>query len=127
MGLTYYLKFKNKLDEKKELNKIINSTNPLFLISHLSSSVFGYVEGYFNGEYIDLNLGKASFISFDVLDKEANSIMLRKSLLQTVHKICNDIYPNEDYFFDLNGDFIFEKREKGVITRNNDTDFYDNL
>ncbi len=127
MGLTYYLKFKKKLTRKKELDQIINDTHPLFLISHLSSTVSGYVEGRFNGEYMDLSLGKASFISFDILNKEADPVVLRTSLLQMAYQISNNIYPGEDYFFDLNGDFIFEKREKGVITRNNDTDFYDNL
>ncbi|UTX48816.1 hypothetical protein [Chryseobacterium sp. MA9] len=44
-----------------------------------------------------------------------------------VHKIVSEIYPDDDYYFDLNGDYIFEKRENGIVKRNSNTDFYDGL
>ncbi len=77
---------------------------------------------------VELELDEISFISFDVIKKHAGSILLlRKSVLQMVHKITNEIYPKEDYYLIFNGDYIFEKRENGIIKRNNNSDFYEGL
>lgn len=128
MALTYYLKFTRKVEEKKELSDLIKKNkNSFFLISDILSSKFGYVYGDFNNQIIDLELNDASYISIDILKKETDSILLRKYVLQMVHKIANEIYPDEDYYFDFNGDYIFEKRKNGVVKRNSNTDFYNGL
>ncbi|WP_439480135.1 hypothetical protein [Chryseobacterium aquaticum] len=128
MGLTYHLRFKKVLPKKNELSILIkNNKNDVVLVSDLYTTKYGYVNGDFDGQMIDLNLGNTSYISFDVLNKESDSILRRKFVLNMVSKITKEIYPEEDYFFDLNGDFIFEKRENGVFKRNSNTDFYDGL
>lgn len=128
MGLTYNIQFKRKLEQKQELTDLIKvHDNSLFLISKLYDSTFGCVNGDFDGELIDLEFAGASYVSFDVIKKHAGSILLRKSVLQMVHKITNEIYPKEDYYLIFNGDYIFEKRENGVVKRNSNSDFYDGL
>ncbi|CAD0225793.1 hypothetical protein [Chryseobacterium sp. JV274] len=128
MGLTYNIRFKRKLEQKQELTDLIKvQDNSLFLISKLYDSTFGSVNGDFDGELIDLEFAGASFISFDVIKKYAGSVLLRKSVLQMVHKITNEIYPKEDYYLIFNGDYIFEKRENGIVKRNGNSDFYDGL
>jgi hypothetical protein len=128
MALTYYLKFTRNLEEKPELKKMIeNHDNKFFTISDLYSPTFPYVESYFDDYEINLDLGSASEIMFRVLKKDAEPISFRKSILKLVHKITEEIYPKEDYFFDFNGDLVHEKRENGVVKRNSNTDFYDDL
>lgn len=125
MALIYDLKFKRKLEEKKEFKELIEKNdNKYFIISELYTPTFGYVESKFNNYEIDLYLGKISQISFRVIDKEADQIAFRKSLLDTVHKIANEIYPEEDYYFDFNGDIIHEMRENGIVKRNSKSGFY---
>ncbi|WP_374459836.1 hypothetical protein [Chryseobacterium taeanense] len=127
MGLTYNIQFKRKLEQKQELTDLIEThNNTLFFISKLYNSTFGCVNGYFDDELIDLEFEGASYISFNVIKEHAGSILLRKSILEIVHQIAN-IYPNEDYYLIFNGDYIFEKRENGVVKRNSGTDFYEGL
>ncbi|WP_433626551.1 hypothetical protein [Chryseobacterium cucumeris] len=128
MSLTYNLKFIRKVEEKPELKKMIeNHDNNLFLVSGLFSYDNGYIGGHFEDNMEELELDEISFISFDVIKKHAGSILLRKSVLQMVHKITNEIYPNEDYYLIFNGDYIFEKRENGIVKRNSNSDFYEGL
>ncbi|WP_332453299.1 hypothetical protein [Chryseobacterium aquaticum] len=128
MGLSYNIQFKRKLEQKQELIDLIEANDDsLFLISKLYNSTFGCVNGDFDNELIDLEFAGASYVSFNVIKKHAGSILLRKSVLQMVRKIANEIYPDEDYFLIFNGDYIFEKRENGVVKRNSNTDFYNGL
>ncbi|MFP3591914.1 hypothetical protein [Chryseobacterium sp. SIMBA_038] len=128
MSLTYNLKFKRKLEKKQELKKLIeNNDNKFFLISGLLSYNNGYINGSFENQMIELEFDEISEVSFDILKKDADSVLLRKSVLNMAHKIINEIYPDEDYYFDLNGDFIFEKRENGITKRNSKSDFYQGL
>lgn len=128
MSLTYYLKFKKKLDEKPELKLLIdNHDNKFFIISDLFSSTFTLVESYFDDYEINFEFENASKIMFSVVKKDADPIIFRKSILQIIHKITNEIYPDEDYFFDFNGDFVHELRENGIVKRNSKTDFYEGL
>lgn len=128
MSLTYNLKFIRKVEEKPELKRMIeNHDNNLFLVSGLFSYDNGYIDGHFEDNMVELELDEISFISFDVIKKHAGSILLRKSVLQMVHKITNEIYPNEDYYLIFNGDYIFEKRENGIVKRNSNSDFYEGL
>lgn len=128
MALTYYLKFKRKVEKKKNISDLIKKNkNNFLLISDLYNTKYGYINGNFEGNIVDLDIGEISEISIDVINKEVDPILLRNSILDIVNKIVNEIYPNEDYFFDLNGDYIFEKRENGVVKRNNNTDFYNGL
>jgi uncharacterized protein YqfB (UPF0267 family) len=128
MALTYYLKFKRKVEKKKEISDLIkkNKSN-FFLISDLYNTKYGFINGNFDGTIINIDLGEISEISLDIIDKEAEPILLRNSILDIVYTIVNEIYPDEDYYFDLNGDYIFEKRENGVVKRNNNTNFYNGL
>jgi len=128
MSLTYNLKFIRKVEEKPELKRMIeNHDNNLFLVSGLFSYDNGYIDGHFEDNMVELELDEISFISFDVIKKYAGSVLLRKSVLQMVHKITNEIYPKEDYYLIFNGDYIFEKRENGIVKRNNNSDFYEGL
>lgn len=128
MALTYYLKFKRKVENKKQLSDLIQrNKKSFFLISDLYNTKYGYISGNFDGDIIDIDFGEISLISIDVTNKEVDSILLRSSILYIVNKIVNDIYPNEDYYFDLNGDYIFEKRENGIVKRNSKSDFYKGL
>ena len=68
MGLTYNICFKRKLEQKQELTGLIKAhDNSLFLISKLYDSIFGSVNGDFDGELIDLEFAGASYVSFDVI------------------------------------------------------------
>ena len=128
MALTYYLKFKKIIEEKPEFKKIIeNQVENMFIISDLIIPTFSYVESYFDDYEINLDLGKTSEIMFRVTKKDVDPIMFRKSILKVVHKITNEIYPEEDYFFEFNGDFVHELRENGIVKRNSKSDFYKDL
>lgn len=125
MALTYKLQFKRELEEKKEFKELIEkNNNKYFIISELYSSTDGYFNSNFEGKELEYEFGDSSSISFRVIDKEADQIAFRKSLLDTVHKITNEIYPEEDYYFDFNGDIIHEMRENGVVKRNSKSGFY---
>lgn len=128
MSLTYKLKFTRKVEEKLKFKEMIeNHDNNLFLVSGVFSYNKGYIDASFEDNMIELEFEEISFISFDVIKKYAGSILLRKSILQTVHKIANEIYPDEDYYLIFNGDYILEKKENGIIKRNSNSDFYNGL
>ncbi|AXO80715.1 hypothetical protein DZC78_10075 [Olleya aquimaris] len=128
MALTYRLKFTRKLDEKPELKELIEKNdNKFFLISKLYSSTRGCIESHFDKTLIIKELGSSSIISFDVIDKEVDPIAFRKSLIDAVHKITTEIYPEEDYFFEFNGDIIHEIRENGEVKLNGHSSFYNDL
>ncbi len=128
MALVYKIKFTRIVDEKTKFKDLIEKNdNKYYIISNLVSSADGYYDGSFEGVYLEFKFDGISYVLIDILDKEADSKILRKSVLEVVHKITNEIYPEEDYFFDFNGDIILEMREDGIVKRNNKTDFYDDL
>jgi hypothetical protein len=128
MALTYRLKFIKKLVETEQLKKLIkDNDSKFFIISVLYSSNRGYLESLFMDTLIIRELENSSIISIDIIDKEANQIELRKSILEVVRKITIEIYPNEDYYFDFNGDIIHEMRENGVVKRNSKSGFYNEI
>ncbi|MGB1040832.1 MAG: hypothetical protein ACPGVD_08170 [Flavobacteriales bacterium] len=125
MALTYDIKFKRKIEKKEALKTLIKENDEsLFIIYDLYTPTFGYVESLFDDYEINLDLGKISQIGFRITDTEADQLVFRKSLIETVHKITNEIYPEEDYYFDFNGDIIHEMRENGVVKRNNKSGFF---
>ena len=128
MALTYKLKFTKKLEEKEQFKELIEKNTPkYFLISELYSSTNGYFNSNFEGKELEFEFGNSSIIFFDVTDKETDQIELRKSILQVVRKITTEIYPDEDYYFDFNGDIIHEMRENGVIKRNSKSVFFNDI
>ncbi|QBJ87456.1 hypothetical protein DDI74_14815 [Chryseobacterium gleum] len=119
MSITYHLKFRKNLEQKKELTQLINEyKNNIFLVSNLYSAQHGYEGGKFQDEYLDIDLKNSSQISFELLQKDADPQYWKTMLNEIIHKVTNDIYPKEDYFFDFQGDIVYEMREKGVIKKN---------
>lgn len=124
MSITYHLKFRKKLEQKPELTQLINEyKNTLLLISNLYSTEHNYEGGKFQDEYLDFVLENSSQISFDLLQKDADPQSWKKLLKEIIHKITNDVYPDEDYFFDFQGDIVYEIREKGIIKENRSDKF----
>ncbi|WP_126653131.1 hypothetical protein [Chryseobacterium aureum] len=120
MSITYHLKFRKNLEQKQELTQLINKyKNNILLVSNLYSTKHGYEGGKFQDEYLDIDLENSSQISFDLLQKDADPQYWKKMLKEIIHKITTDIYPKEDYFFDFQGDIVYEMRENGVIKKNN--------
>ncbi|MCE3075331.1 hypothetical protein [Chryseobacterium gwangjuense] len=120
MSLTYHLKFRKKLENKKQLTELIDKyKNNFFAVSNLYSTNQSYEEGKFQDQYLNIDLADSSKISFDVLRKEADPLLWKELLQEIVYKITTEIYPNEDYFFDFQGDIVYELRENGVIKKNN--------
>jgi len=76
MSLTYNLKFKIKIAEKQELQKLIkNHDNKIFIISDILTPKFNFIESSFGSDYINLELKNASYISFDIIKKDTDSIL----------------------------------------------------
>lgn len=120
MSITYHLKFRKNLEQKQELTQLINKyKNNILLVSNLYSTKHGYEGGKFQDEYLDIDLENSSQISFDLLQKDADPQSWKKMLKEIIHKITTDIYPKEDYFFDFQGDIVYEMRENGVTKKNN--------
>ncbi|REC64388.1 hypothetical protein DRF65_02105 [Chryseobacterium pennae] len=119
MSITYHLKFRNKLEQKPELIQLIHEyKNTVLLISNLYSTEYGYEGGKFQDEYLDVDLDNSSQISFDLLQKDADPQSWKKLLEEIIHKITNDVYPDEDYFFGFQGDIVYEIRENGIVKKN---------
>ncbi|MCS4304505.1 hypothetical protein [Chryseobacterium sp. BIGb0232] len=119
MSITYHLKFRNKLEQKPELTQLIHEyKNTVLLISNLYSTEYGYEGGKFQDEYLDVDLDNSSQISFDLLQKDADPQSWKKLLEEIIHKITNDVYPDEDYFFGFQGDIVYEIRENGIVKKN---------
>ncbi|UHO38234.1 hypothetical protein H5J24_22195 [Chryseobacterium capnotolerans] len=124
MSITYHLKFRNKLEQKPELTQLINEyKNTVLLISNLYSTEHGYEGGKFQDEYLDIDLDNSSQISFDLLQKDADPQSWKKLLKEIIHKITNNVYPDEDYFFDFQGDVVYEIREDGIVKKNKVDEF----
>ncbi|KFF09154.1 hypothetical protein [Chryseobacterium luteum] len=120
MSLTYHLKFRKKLENKKQLTELLEKyKNNFFSVSNLYSTKYSYEEGKFQDQYLNIDLGDSSKISFDILRKEAEPILWKELMQEVIYKITTEIYPNEDYFFDFQGDIVYELREDGVVKKNN--------
>ncbi|WP_313000523.1 hypothetical protein [Chryseobacterium gleum] len=88
------------------------------MVSNLYPAQHGYEGGKFQDEYLDIDLKNSSQIFFELLQKDAEPQYWKTMLNEIIHKITNDVYPKEDYFFDFQGDIVYEMREKGVIKKN---------
>lgn len=119
MSITYHLKFRKNLEQRQELTQLINKyKNNILLVSNLYSTKHGYEGGKFQDEYLDIDLENSSQISFDLLQKDADPQSWKELLKELIYKITNEIYPNEDYFFDFQGDIVYELREGGIVRKN---------
>ena len=128
MSLTYNIRFKKKIVEKKQFKEFQEKhKNKILLISDLHTTDRSYVDSIFEDYTIELDLGTASFIDFDILKKETDPQKRNKLILSLLDEIVNKIYPEEDYFFSFNGDIIYQMRENGITKRNSKSSFYQNL
>ncbi|EDP96806.1 hypothetical protein U8527_00675 [Kordia algicida OT-1] len=128
MSLTYNIRFKKKIVEKKQFKEFQEKhKNKILLISDIHTTDRSYVDSIFEDYTIEFDLGTASFIDFDILKKETDPQERNKLILSLHDKIVNEIYPEEDYFFSFNGDIIYQMRENGITKRNSKSSFYQNL
>jgi len=126
MALTYNIRFKRELKEKNELKELQKNTNDdIISISDLLTIEEGFIDGYFEDQDIELDFGnRISIVSIDILKKDISPEKKEALILNIVNKIVNEIYPDEDYYFDFNGDIIHEMRIEGIVKKNSKSALY---
>ena len=124
MALDYTIRFPNKIEEKEDLKQLIqNQDNNYFTLSELTHSDVGFLDGDFNDEYLLLEFNDYSYLNIR-LDKFKDNIVAKRAMMTLVSKIVNEIYPNDDYYFEFNGNIIYELRIDRVTHRQKKCDFY---
>lgn len=127
MALDYKLTFPKKLEKKEELTEVFNEQNhECFTMYDLYIRDRKFIGGEFEGRFLDLELNESSTILF-TLNKFIDPVKTKLAMMKVVYKIVNEIFPEEDYYFDFNGDIVYERRIDGLVERNNKSDFFERL